>query len=86
MVRSAAAQCATPQRGSASGRWREEGRICLLVDRTEPEPEPAPDRAIRHGAWRMDDAGAFAWTMEVGAVERVRRVKTFGRAWMRSFI
>jgi single-stranded DNA-specific DHH superfamily exonuclease len=24
----------------------------------------------------MDDAGAFAWTMEVGGVERVRRVKT----------
>ena len=29
------------------------------------------DRAIRHGAWRMDDAGAFAWAIEVGAVERV---------------
>lgn len=49
------------------------GRI--LVDRTG-EPEPEPDRAIHHGAWRMDDAGAFAWTMEVGGVERVRRVKT----------
>ena len=43
---------------------------------TGPEPGPEPDRAIRHGAWRMDDAGAFAWTMEVGGVERVRRVKT----------